>query len=92
MREPRGVDAPLPTVLRRVRHQAGMTQEGLAFDADVTIGCMSRIERGLSDPKWTTIRVVARALGISVGELEAAVEAEEAERESRALESLAEGT
>jgi putative transcriptional regulator len=79
-RGPQGIDAPLPTVLRRLRRQAGKTQEGLAFGSDITIASMSRIERGVCDPHLTTIRSIARALGISLSELGVAVEEEERRR------------
>ncbi len=70
-------DPTLAAIVRRLRSRNGLTQEDLAFAADITISAMSRIERGLSDPAWTSIRAIAKALGISLDELGAAVELEE---------------
>ncbi|HEV3070867.1 MAG TPA: helix-turn-helix transcriptional regulator [Solirubrobacteraceae bacterium] len=71
-----GPDPALAAVLHRFRQRAGVTQEALAFRADLTIATMSRMERGVTDPAWTSIRAVARALDVGLGELGAAVERE----------------
>jgi transcriptional regulator with XRE-family HTH domain len=68
-------DPALATVLHRLRLRAGVTQEALAFSADLTIATMSRMERGVTDPAWTSVRAVARALDVSLDELGAAIEA-----------------
>jgi transcriptional regulator with XRE-family HTH domain len=44
-------------VLRRLRKEAGMTQEQLAFEAGVERNFVSLIERGINQP---TIRVIFR--------------------------------
>ncbi len=60
--------------VRRIRIERGMTQESLAFDANLTISAMSRIERGESNPTWTTVLAIARALGITLHDLAHATE------------------
>lgn len=70
-------DAALVAVLKRLRHQKEVTQEELAFKADVTISTLSRIERGETDPAWGNIRAIAKALDMGLDELGAAVELEE---------------
>jgi transcriptional regulator with XRE-family HTH domain len=72
-----GPDPALVAVLRRLRHRSGLTQEALAFQAGLTIGSMSRLERGVTDPAWSTVRAVATALDVSLEELGAAVEHEQ---------------
>jgi transcriptional regulator with XRE-family HTH domain len=57
-----------------------MTQEDLAYDADVTISALSRVERGLSNPTWRTIRRLATALGVSLTELATAIQNEQDRR------------
>ena len=57
--------------VRRMRAERGITQEALAFKADVTIATTSRIERGETEPKWGTVRRLAAALDVTVGELAA---------------------
>lgn len=69
-------DVMLAAVLRGLRFERGMSQEALAFDANVTVSALSRLERGLSDPLWGNVRAITGALGVSLGELEAALERE----------------
>jgi len=51
--------------------ERGMTQEVLAHEAGVTVGHLSMIERGHSNPTWGTAIGVADALGVNVAELAA---------------------
>jgi transcriptional regulator with XRE-family HTH domain len=69
-----GANPALADVIRRLREDRGITQEDLAHEAGVTTGTLSRIERGLANPAWTTVARIARALGVSLEELGAAVE------------------
>lgn len=43
-----------------------MTQEALAHEAEITVGHLSMIERGLANPTWGTVGRIATALGVSV--------------------------
>jgi transcriptional regulator with XRE-family HTH domain len=63
---------PQPAIgaaIRALREKRGMTQETLASDAKTTLSTLSVIERGLANPTWATVRDIATALGVSVGEL-----------------------
>jgi transcriptional regulator with XRE-family HTH domain len=64
----------LAVVLKRLREERDITQEQLAFDARLTVSALSRIERGLNDPGWTTVERIANALGVSLADLAADVE------------------
>jgi transcriptional regulator with XRE-family HTH domain len=68
-------DRALASVIRRMRTERGITQEGLAFRAEVTVATLSRIERGVTNPAWTTVVKIARALGVTPQELAATAEA-----------------
>jgi len=68
-------DQTLASVIRRMRTDLGVTQEGLAFRAEVTVATLSRIERGVTNPAWTTVVKIAQALGVTPRELVAEVEA-----------------
>jgi DNA-binding XRE family transcriptional regulator len=58
-----------------VSHQEGNhIQEDLAHDAGITVAALARIERGQANARWTTIKSIASALGISLGELGEAVD------------------
>jgi transcriptional regulator with XRE-family HTH domain len=72
-RTPNTQDSPGAAV-RRLRRERGVTQEALAFEANVTIATLSRIERGVSSPQWATAQAISTALGITLQELARAVE------------------
>jgi transcriptional regulator with XRE-family HTH domain len=63
--------------VRRLRLEQGITQEALAYEANLTVSAMARIERGQSIPAWTTVRAIAAALGITLQELARAVEGQQ---------------
>ncbi len=61
---------PTGAAIRRLREGSETTQERLAINAEVTIGTLSRIERGeVADPKVGTLRKIAKALDMSLAEL-----------------------
>jgi transcriptional regulator with XRE-family HTH domain len=68
-------DQALATVLRSLREEREMPQEALAFRSGVSTGTLARIELGQSSPAWVTVRALAKALDVSLGELGKAVEA-----------------
>lgn len=68
------VDPQLGDALRAFREAKGTSQEDLAHDADITTTALSRIERGRSNPGWTTVMRILAALKVSLAELEAAIE------------------
>jgi len=59
----------LGKAIRQLRTKRGVTQEDLAHEANVTTGTLSLIERGQANPTWGTVRGIADALGVSMGEL-----------------------
>lgn len=65
-------DKPQPAVgkaIRQLREKRGLTQEAVAHDAGVTTATLGVIERGLSNPTWATVKAIAFAVGVSMGEL-----------------------
>jgi transcriptional regulator with XRE-family HTH domain len=65
-------DEPQPALgkaIRQLREKRGATQEALAYEAGVTTGTLSLIERGQSNPAWGTVKAIAGALSTSMGEL-----------------------
>jgi transcriptional regulator with XRE-family HTH domain len=70
-------DPALAVALRQLREAHGVTREALAFHAGITTGSLARIELVQATPGWDTVRSVADALGVSLVELAAAVEAAE---------------
>lgn len=59
----------LGEAVRQLRGKRGLTQEGLAREAGVTNATLSMIERGQANPTWATVKGIAAALGVSMGEL-----------------------
>ncbi len=61
--------APLGEPIRQLRQKRSITQEDSAHDADITTGTLSLIERGHANPTWGTLKGIATAHGVSMGEL-----------------------
>jgi transcriptional regulator with XRE-family HTH domain len=62
--------SPLKDTLRRERRMAGLTQGELAEKADVGLTTISRIESGdIEEPRVSTLRKLAHALGLEVRDL-----------------------
>ncbi len=65
-------DQPQPALgkaIRQLREKRGATQEALAYEAGITTGTLSLIERGHANPTWSTVKAIAAALGVSMGNL-----------------------
>ncbi|MBH0198756.1 MAG: helix-turn-helix transcriptional regulator [Nitrospira sp.] len=58
----------------RLRKRLGISQEELAFRAEVHRTYISQLERGLKSPTLTVILKLSRAINASAGKLVAAVE------------------
>jgi transcriptional regulator with XRE-family HTH domain len=67
-------DPALAAAIRRLREERHVTREGLAFQAGITTGALARIELGRTTPGWDTVRLLVRALDITLVELGAMVE------------------
>ncbi len=67
-------DLSLAALLKRLREERRVTQEQLASEAEITSSALSRIERGLNNPRWTTLKRIAGALEVSLVELAAKIE------------------
>ena len=70
-------DQPQPALgkaIRQLRDKRGMTQEALGHAAGVTVGHLSMIERGHSNPTWATVKAISAALDASMVELSRQVE------------------
>lgn len=60
--------------LRRMREDAGFTQEALSAAAKIHAAEISRLERGVRDPQLRTLVRLARGLSVSVTDLLAGIE------------------
>jgi transcriptional regulator with XRE-family HTH domain len=52
--------------IRRARESLGWTQSELAQRARIDQGDLSRIERGSTDPRWSTVNRISAALGEAI--------------------------
>lgn len=68
--------------IRLLRLERGLTQEALAFSADVTVGQLSKIECAKADPRLRTLAAIADALDLPTCQL---VKAAECHPSSRGL-------
>ena len=68
-------------MLRELRAARGRSQEDVAHEVGLTLGSYARIERGLADPKWSTLTRIAAALGVSLTDLGRAVEERAGDRD-----------
>lgn len=55
--------------IAKLRKTKGFNQDEFAAVTGKMINTVSNIERGISDPKITTLQSFAQALGVSLGEL-----------------------
>ncbi|MFA5839972.1 MAG: helix-turn-helix transcriptional regulator [Candidatus Margulisiibacteriota bacterium] len=55
--------------IKKLRQQKELTIEKLAYENDLAKGNLSEIEKGLIDPKLSTLQRIAAGLGISTKEL-----------------------
>lgn len=74
MSAPATPDPALAKALLSLRRERRETQEDLAHAAGLTVTAYARIERGAANPTWTTVRRIATALDLTIGELGQAVE------------------
>jgi transcriptional regulator with XRE-family HTH domain len=55
--------------LNALRTAKGLTLEQLAFEADIEISQVHRVEKGKINPTLTTLIALSKGLGISIAEL-----------------------
>ncbi|MGE5527134.1 MAG: helix-turn-helix domain-containing protein [Methanosarcina sp.] len=68
--KPRSPDhAALGEAIRRLRTEAGLSQEQLAERASTDLTQVGGVERGVRNPSYTTLVRLATGLGTTVGEL-----------------------
>ncbi len=61
---------PIKDRLKELRKAAGLTQQALATKAGLSMSAVIHIEAGrIPDPRVSTMKAIARALGVSVDEL-----------------------
>ena len=54
-------DSALIMLLRSLRAQREVSQEDVARTAGITVAAYARIERGVSNPSWHTVRAILKA-------------------------------
>ena len=56
--------------VRELRRERGLTQEGLARQADVSLNAVHKLEMGrITDPHFSTLEAIAHGLGMTVSQL-----------------------
>lgn len=64
------VASDFATKLTELRESAGLSQYALAKKAGVSKQAISLLEKGENEPNWTTVKKLARALGVSVADFD----------------------
>ena len=67
--DPRDLRQAFAANLRRFRHAKGISQEDLAYEADVNRTYLSKLEKGVSYPGLEIIAKLADALEVEPAEL-----------------------
>lgn len=55
--------------IRELRTERGLSQEALAFEADLAVNSIATIERGEANPSVAVLLALARALKVKVRDL-----------------------
>jgi transcriptional regulator with XRE-family HTH domain len=75
------------TRLQALRQRAGLTQQGLATKAGLSISAITALEyRVRDDPRLSTLLALAKALGCTMDELTAGIEVSSAEAKRKRKE------
>lgn len=59
----------LARAIRKLRADADLNQKDLALRVELDPSQMSRLEQGVANPSWGTVRRVASALGVTLADL-----------------------
>ena len=79
-----GLLMPLKDRLKELRKAADLTQQALATKAGLSMSAIIHLEAGrIPDPRISTLRAIARVLGVTVDEL---IDDDQAEAEAEAEE------
>src|SRR5262245_42438126 len=60
----------LGDTIKRLRKERGLTRYGLAKRSGLTVPVVVSVENKGTDPLWSTVRKLARVLGVPVTELD----------------------
>ena len=55
--------------IQRARKRQGLSIDALANQAGISKGNLSEIERGLRDPRYSTLMLISETLNLSIGKL-----------------------
>lgn len=55
--------------IKKIRKQKGYSQDRLYLEAGFSRGTMSRVERGLVNPTYLTLKKIADTLGVKLSKL-----------------------
>ena len=56
-------------MIQRLRKEAGLSREGLAYKSGMSLRAIERIEAGTTSPRRATLTVIAQALKVEPEEL-----------------------
>jgi transcriptional regulator with XRE-family HTH domain len=59
----------LGETIKSLRNDRDIGPRGLAFDAEISEATLTAVEKGESEPRWGTLRRIARGLDVDVSAL-----------------------
>jgi transcriptional regulator with XRE-family HTH domain len=65
--------------LKELRREAGLSQDKLARACGLCTSTITKLEQASVDPAWSTVRRIAKVLGVSCSAFEGATDAGQAE-------------
>jgi transcriptional regulator with XRE-family HTH domain len=68
-------DPKLSAILKGLREDRGLTQEHVAWHADVSVSTLAKIENARTAPHWDSVMRILGALKVSLAELAKLLEA-----------------
>lgn len=79
------LEPPHPVIgetIKFLRTKAGLTQEEVGLEGGIHPTEISRLEKGMRNPKWETMKRLAKGLGVPCSQMVEIAEELELERES----------
>ncbi len=82
----------LPDLMKKKRADLGMTQSDLAKATGLTLSAIKQYETGRAEPPHSKVRVIAKTLGLSAGELWSEMPAGDPSSEQQKMEAMRQAT
>lgn len=69
-------DPKLAAILKRLREERGLSQEHVAWHANISVSTLAKIEHAQTAPHWDSVIRILKALDVTLAGLAAALDAD----------------